>query len=79
MKKAYNKPIITFESLAMSTNVSSGCTLLGTINADYVCPVIDEESGWTLFSDYANCMYVPGPNDTICYDIPLANSSVFSS
>lgn len=79
MKKAYNKPVIMFESLAMSANVSAGCTLLGTVNADYVCPVIDEESGWTLFSNYANCMYVPGPNDTICYDIPLANSSVFSS
>lgn len=79
LKKAYNKPVIMFESLAMSANVSAGCTLLGTVNADYVCPVIDEESGWTLFSNYANCMYVPGPNDTICYDIPLANSSVFSS
>ena len=79
MKKAYNKPIITFESLAISTNVSSGCTLLGTVNAEYVCPVIDEESGWTLFSNYANCMYIPGKNDTICYDIPTANGSVFSS
>ena len=63
----------------MSANVTSGCTLLGTVNADYVCPVIDEESGWTLFSNYANCMYIPGKDDTICYDIPLANSSVFSS
>ena len=79
MKKPYNKPIIAFESLAITANVSSGCYLLGTNSADYVCPVIDEESGWTLFSNYANCMYIPGPNDTICYDIPLANSNVFSS
>ncbi len=79
MKKSYIKPIITFESLAVAANVSSGCALLSTNSAEYMCPVIDEESGWTLFSDYANCMLVPGPDDTICYDIPLANSNVFSS
>ena len=79
MKKSYTKPAIAFESLAITANVSSGCTLIGTNSADYVCPVIDEESGWSLFSNYANCMYIPGPNDTICYDIPIANGSVFSS
>ena len=79
MKKAYNKPIITFESLAITANDSSGCYLLGTNSAEYECPVIDEESGWTIFSNNASCMFVPGPNDTICYDIPLANSNVFSS
>jgi hypothetical protein len=79
MKKPYMKPLVAFESLAVSTNVSAGCALMATNNADYVCPVIDEESGWVLFSDEANCMLMPGPDDTICYDIPLANSHVFAS
>ena len=79
MKKSYIKPAIAFESLAITANVSSGCTLIGTTNAEYVCPVIDEESGWTIFSNNGQCMMTPGPNDTICYDIPLANTSVFAS
>ncbi|MBO5858237.1 MAG: hypothetical protein J6R20_00455 [Clostridia bacterium] len=79
MKKSYTKPIITFESLAVSANVSAGCSLLGTNSAEYVCPVIDEEAGWTIFSNYTICMITPQPGDTICYDIPLANSHVFSS
>ena len=79
MKKSYMKPAIAFESLTITANVSSGCTLLATNNAEYVCPVIDEEAGWTLFSNYANCMYIPNKDDTICYDIPIANGSVFSS
>lgn len=79
LKKSYMKPKITFESLAITANVSSGCALIGTNVAEYVCPVEDEESGWTIFSDYATCMMTPGPGDTICYDIPLANSNVFSS
>ena len=78
MKKSYIKPIIAFESLAVSANVAAGCALISTNNADYVCPVIDEESGWTLFSE-APCMIMPDPDDTICYDIPLANSNVFVS
>lgn len=79
MKKSYIKPAIAFESLIVTANVSSGCSLLGTNSAEYVCPVIDEESGWTIFSDEINCMFMPGDNDTICYDIPIANSNIFMS
>lgn len=79
MKKPYNKPTITFESLALSTNIAAGCALISTNSAEYVCPVIDEESGWTIFSDKTVCMMIPKPGDTICYDIPLANSNIFES
>lgn len=79
MKKPYIKPAIAFESLAITANVSSGCTLLATNSAEYTCPVIDEEAGWTIFSDYTLCMVTPTPDDTICYDIPLTNNSVFTS
>ena len=79
MKKPYNKPTITFEGLALSTNIAAGCAFISTNSAEYICPVIDEESGWTIFSDKAVCMMAPKPGDTICYDIPLANSNIFES
>ena len=79
MKKSYIKPTITFECLAVSANIASGCAFISTNSAEYICPVTDEESGWTIFSNNAMCMIVPGPGDTICYDIPLANSNVFES
>ena len=79
MKKSYEKPVITFECLAVSSNLATGCAFLSTNSAEYTCPVIDEESGWTIFSNYELCMMTPGPGDTICYDVPLANSNVFES
>jgi hypothetical protein len=79
LKKPYNKPTITFESLALSTNIAAGCAFISTNSAEYICPVIDEESGWTIFSDKAVCMMTLKPGDTICYDIPLANSNIFES
>lgn len=79
MKKQYAKPTITFESLDLSTNIAAGCAFLSTNSAEYMCPIVDEESGWTIFVDGRVCMMTPGPGDTICYDIPLANSNVFES
>jgi hypothetical protein len=79
LKKPYNKPTITFESLALSTNIAAGCAYISTNSAEYICPVIDEESGWTIFSDRAVCMMTPKPGDTICYDIPFENSNIFES
>lgn len=73
------KPVINFESLAITANIASGCAFISTNSSEYVCPVTDIESGWTIFSDYSICMMAPAPNDKICYDIPLANSNVFES
>ena len=79
MKKKYIKPAIKFECLALSENIASGCAFISTNSAEYVCPVVDEESGWTIFVSNGMCLVVFGPDDTICYDIPLANSNVFES
>ncbi len=79
MKKSYIKPAITFESLTVSANIASGCALIATNSPQFVCAVMDEEAGWTLFADYVMCMMVPGPGDQVCYDVPLAGSNVFSS
>lgn len=79
MKKSYIKPVLTFENLAISANVASGCALISTTPVEYTCPVFDPESGWTIFSDFSVCMIDLQHGDTICYDIPLANANVFSS
>lgn len=80
MKKQYIKPAISFDSFALSESIAAGCMLIGTTSAQFVCPVYDEESGWTIFSDSTNCSHTPAnPNDTICYHVPFANSNVFLS
>ena len=79
MKKPYIKPIITFERLDVSNNIATGCAFISTNLAQYVCPAVDEESGWTIFSDNRICKMVPGAGDTICYDIPFANMNIFES
>lgn len=79
MKKLYTKPMITFETLSLSSNISSGCAMNGTNSAEYICPVLNEETGWTIFSDNSVCMMVPGPNDTVCYHVPFANINIFDS
>ena len=79
MKKQYIKPAIIFDSLAMSANISSGCSLIAGNEAQYVCKVKDPETGWTFFTDQAICNMTLAPGDTICYDIPFAGSNVFES
>ncbi len=79
MKKQYIKPLITFDSLAMSANISAGCAFLAGNQSEYQCSVTDPESGWTFFNDPRICMMGPGPNDTICYDVPVLGFNVFDS
>lgn len=80
MKKSYTKPIITFQSLAVTTpSIASGCLYISTNNAQYMCPIIDEEAGWTLFTDWDYCNMVVDDPSEICYDIPYDNNNVFQS
>jgi hypothetical protein len=79
LKKIYKKPMVAFESLALSASISAGCAYISTNSAEYICPVTDEESGWTIFADTTVCNVTPRPGETICYDIPIANSNVFES
>ena len=81
MKKTYTKPLIVYESFKLSTNIAASCTFLGTQSAQYTCPVYDPQFGFNIFAETTvDCdMTPPGGNDSICYDIPIANSNVFSS
>ncbi|MDD6145502.1 MAG: hypothetical protein PUB43_00445 [Oscillospiraceae bacterium] len=80
MKKSYESPKIMFESLAFSSSVSSGCEVLSTPIAAFVCPVLDPEIGGTIFTTESACDFTsPSLYDKICYDVPLENHNVFSS
>ncbi len=79
MKKSYCKPQITFESFQLSTSIAATCALLGSNLAQYVCPVTDQETGWTFFADSNSlCDTVPA-NGSICYDVPVASWNVMNS
>ncbi len=82
MKKIYVKPQIAYESFQLSTSIATGCALLSTGIAQYICPVEDAESGFLIFADSAasQCDTVPvGGNDSVCYDVPTESWKVFSS
>ncbi len=79
MKKTYVKPQIAYESFQLSTSIATSCALLGSQQAQYVCPVTDPSSGFVIFNE-APCDTQPvGGNDSVCYDVPIANWNVFSS
>lgn len=80
MKKAYTVPEIMFDSFELSDGIAAGCAFISSRQDPYVCPVLDEEFGYTIFSDYTVCHSTPpGGNDSICYHVPTADYSVYTS
>ncbi len=81
MKKLYIKPLAVYEGIQLSANASGSCSLLGTQAAQYVCPVEDPNLGLYIFAETtAACDTIPPDgNDSVCYDIPVANFNVFTS
>ena len=79
MAKAYTKPQIVFDCFELTENIA-GCTFLSTNHAPYSCPVYDPEFGYSIFTDSIICDSTPpGGNDSICYNIPVADYSVYIS
>lgn len=81
MKKAYTTPEIIFDSFELTANIAAGCAFISSNHDPYICPVLDEELGYTIFTDYTNgCASTPpGGNDSICYHVPTADYSVYTS
>lgn len=80
MKKTYIKPQIAYESFQLSTSIATGCALLGSVSAQYVCPVTDPELELTYFAEStALCDVVPANGMNPCYDTSAENWMVFSS
>lgn len=79
MKKNYIKPEITFDNYELTVNIAAGCAYLTSNQAPYECAIFDEELGFTIFSDSRCQTTPPGGNDSICYNIPVADTSVYTS
>lgn len=80
MKKKYIKPLITFESLELSSNIAAGCSLLNVDSAERICPVHVPDSGITFFTQQGTCIQTtPSETDMICYHNGIDTHSVFSS
>ncbi|MBP9988977.1 MAG: hypothetical protein KBT46_05705 [Ruminococcus sp.] len=74
MKKEYVKLSISFNSLPLKTNMSSGCSYQSSHDLG-VCPV-DIGGGETIYVQ-DSCTWWNA--EEICYDIPTATSNVFES
>lgn len=80
MKKTYIKPQVVFDCFELTDSIAAGCAFLSSNMAPYACPVLDEEFGYTLFTDMGTCDSTPpGGNDSICYHVPTADYSVYTS
>lgn len=74
--KIYTKPEIVFDSFELAENIAM-CELINTDSVRFSCPVIDPESGWTIFQ--ADCSQTPADGEQICYEVPFADFNVFVS
>lgn len=79
MKKNYVSPVIVFDSFEIAENIAS-CSIISSPQGKYECPVTDEETGLTIFSDKLNgCIDTSMSNGNICYDVPVEGWNVFIS
>ena len=78
MKKVYTKPQIIFDSFELSQNIAAGCQYISN-HAWQMC-IVENVMGDTLFSEVLNCGITSDPTSIgICYDVPSADTMVFSS
>ena len=91
MKKAYAKPVITFEDFAFSSNVAGECGGVSGIHAQGACAAYGlsgspetcqfYDSGYYLFAPENGCDF--GPDDGIlgnlCYHVNTAANRIFKS
>lgn len=77
--KHYSKPEIMFESFELSENIASCELIADTPSMRYSCPVVDEESGWTIFTSGSGCSQSPADGEQICYEVPFEAFNVYKS
>lgn len=78
MRKSYTKPEITFDSFALTTDITASCSMSATFDPN-TCPVYYPDWGVTFFSDGTCDAYPPGGLDFICYHVPAGDRNVFIS
>lgn len=90
MKKVYSKPEIIFEDFALSTNIAGNCgTKTGSPSEGQCAYKVEKTYGtWYVFtSSVTACETSDGELDqledgiynSICYHVPLDNTTLFNS
>lgn len=78
MKKAYSKPTIEFVDFTYSASIAANCKWQADFAQESCNPVI-EDNGWTIYNQDFTCDYQVDQNPDVCYHVPTADSSIFSS
>lgn len=78
MKRLYSKPTIVFESFALSSSVSSGCTVASGNQSNLTCGV-KFGNGSIFVEGVSGCGRVVGDGDGACYHVPADPFHVFGS
>lgn len=81
MKKAYSKPMITFESFTLSTNIAAGCERIVGNPSKGTCGIMGSD-GETLFSGFCDVDWMSKYGDDydgFCYHVPFDNNNLFNS
>lgn len=78
VKKQYNKPLVTFFPLEVTTGLSTEC-LLQAQQSQFECPVMLPRLGETVVVEGACDMTVEEADDFICYHNPSVKNNVFGS
>ena len=76
MKENYKKPMIYFESFALSQSIAANCKFFTEGEGT---DIIDPELGETVFVMGADGPACSPDGDSTCYDVPITSSMVFGS
>lgn len=84
MKKKYEKPAIVFDSFELSQSIAGGCMgIMQNFSQETQCPVLIDYPGWgqmTIFARETGCSLTSDRDrNSICYDVPMDNTRVFTS
>ncbi len=78
-KMSYSKPAFAFHAIPLVVGGGTGCSLSAT-QAEYVCPVVDEDLGISIFSSTPTpCDYAPADGGGVCYTVPIEDLNVYNS
>ena len=86
MKKEYTKPVIMFESFALSTSIAGDCETIISNMSKGVCGYKPDRFMSVFLEEVTGCAvkkaddpYTDKQNNTFCYHIPTPYMNLFNS
>lgn len=78
MKKTYARPTIEFVDFTLSSSIASTCKWQANFQEN-VCDPRIEDNGWIIYNQSYDCDFQVDQDPGVCYHVPTADSSLFSS